>query len=119
MAKKKMTVKEIRKTIATQEQESIAEQKKNIRELDLKILAWNILYYGLSVLLILGLIQHAIFFYGWPIDMSRWVDIPVWMYFLYGFFVWGLLKLSHYIEEMGELFHEVPPVEEIEDQEVP
>jgi hypothetical protein len=86
-------------------------------ELDLEILAWNLLLYGLSVLLILGLVQHATFFYQYPVDMNRWVEVPIWLYFLLGGFVWGLLKASHHIEEQGTLFYEVPPIEELENKE--
>ncbi|VVB54560.1 Uncharacterised protein [uncultured archaeon] len=110
---------EISSTITTQEQESIVVQEKKVRTLNSMIVGWNVLLYFMSVFLIFLGIQHATIFYQWPPDISKWVEVPVYLYFLLGAFVFVLLKTSHYIEEQGTIFVDTPPAEELADQEVP
>ena len=114
----RLTEKEIRETITTQEQESIVEEEKQDKNLRIKIVGWNTLLYLLSVFIIFLAIQHSCFFYGYPPSMARWVvGIPVYLYFLLGMLVFILLKFQHYVTEQGMIFYAEAPAEKLADEE--
>ena len=101
-------------TITTQEQEAIKVRTIRKYALSAEILGWNVLLYALAVVIMVLLIQHSIFFYGWPLNMSVWTDIPYWLYFGYGALLYLLLKAWHYIEEKGIVFVDEPPAKKLD-----
>ena len=105
------------KIIDDEVKESVKMEKEKETELDVQILAWNIIAYFLSVLGIFLFIQHAIFFYGWPLNKSVWIDDPWWLYFFYGAIVYLLYKFYDFVFSMGKLFKEVAPVEQLDSEE--
>ena len=104
-------------TITTQEQEAVKVRTIRKYALSAEILGWNVLLYALSVVMMILLIEHGIFFYGWPLNMSVWVDVPFWLPFGYGALLYLLLKAWHYIEEMGIVFVDEPPIKKMEEDE--
>lgn len=70
----------------------------------IEIVLWNILMYLISVFLLILGIQHAVFFYSWPPDGSRWLDVPTQTYLILGLAIFILLKISNYVWDRGEIY---------------
>lgn len=68
-----------------------------------KVVLWNIIFYLLSVQVIFLAIQHSAFFYSWPPNFNYMVYVPWFVYFILGVPVYLLFKLSHFVEQRGEM----------------
>ena len=68
-----------------------------------KVLLWNIVFYLLSVFVIILGIQHSMFFYSWPPNPNNLVYVPWYLYFILGIPVYLLFKVSHFVERRGEV----------------
>jgi hypothetical protein len=70
---------------------------------------WLIVFYNITLLVAsIGIafiaIQHAMFFYSFPPDRSRYVnDVPIYAIIVLGFLIYLLLKYTHFVEERGEM----------------
>jgi hypothetical protein len=69
----------------------------------LAIASWNVVLYALSVGLTALAIQHAVFFYSWPPDVSRYTDVPLQVYFIAGAGGYIMLKVSHIVERAAQV----------------
>ncbi len=67
---------------------------------------WNGMLLLLGIALSFFAIQHAVFFYSWPPDISRWTDVPIQTYFMLGLMVYIVLKASHLLEEASQVVEE-------------
>ena len=112
----KRTEQEESTIIATQEQESKVAEEKHDKVLNIEIVAWNVLLYLLSTFVIFLFVQHAIFFY-YPVDFSRWVYDPLYMYFEMGLAVFLLFKFYLYVAEQGKIFPDEPPADQLADED--
>jgi len=64
---------------------------------------YNILLYAISWMIGLALIQHAVFFYSWPPDISRYVDVHPMNYSALAAALFVLFKLLHWVEVKSEV----------------
>ncbi len=68
------------------------------------VLVWNAVWYLLAVFMVFLIVQHAVFIYVFPPDMSRVLDVHLSVYFILGIPLCLLLKFGHYVWERGEIF---------------
>lgn len=68
------------------------------------VILYNITLLLLSMMFIFLLIQHAIFFYSFPPDFKRYVDVPFITYPILGILCYLIFKFHHFVEERGEMF---------------
>lgn len=69
-------------------------------------LAYNMTLWALGMVLAFFGIQHAIFFYSFPPDPSKWVYVPPTAYIFLSLLLFAVLKLWHFIEERAEVLGE-------------
>jgi len=65
---------------------------------------FNALLLGLAMFTFFFAVEHAVFFYSFPPDMSRFVDVPWPTYVVFGFWLFMVFKAWHYVEEASEVF---------------
>jgi len=70
---------------------------KRMKDWELRI-AYNVLMFWIAFVTGIALIQHAVFFYTWPPDFSRWLGVPLPAYLLLGGLLFISFKLLHWVE---------------------
>ena len=66
-------------------------------------MAYNLILFAVCMLFSLGLIQHAMFFYSFPPDPNRYVDVSFIAYVVLGLIMFFALKLQYWLAKRGEL----------------
>lgn len=66
-------------------------------------IAYNFILLVVCMLFSLGLIQHAMFFYSFPPDFSRFVDVSVLAYIVLGLILFFALKMQYWLAKRSEL----------------
>jgi len=54
----------------------------------------------------IGMIQHAVFFYSFPPDFSRWLNIHPMAYIILSVILFSAAKIEHLLLEMGAVVRE-------------
>ena len=69
-------------------------------------LVYNLLLWAVCLLFSLGLIQHSMFFYSFPPDPNRYVNVSFAAYVVLGLILFVVLKLQYRLAKRSELLDE-------------
>ena len=72
----------------------------------IKTTLYNLILLCVCMLFSLALIQHAVFFYSFPPDPSKYVHVNIYAYVVTGLLLFGALKLQYWLAKRSEVVEE-------------
>ena len=77
--------------------------KQKMKKIYQTKILFNALLYGVCGLVAMGLIQHATFFYSFPPNMDKWVQVSAMTYLTLTIFLFISAKALHILEKKSNV----------------